>query len=128
MASLKRNTKAIFGKSRDVSTESLISSAPMDKRIRPTSQFEIFEYYSRRSSTWYNKKHFLRKSVQRFHKFTIIKEPIRDYYNIGQVIGSGRNSLVKEASSKVDPAMKFAIKVYKLKDCEDYSLSIFQEI
>jgi len=44
------------------------------------------------------------------------------------VIGSGRNSLVKEASSKVDPAMKFAIKVYKLKDCEDYSLSIFQEI
>ena len=63
-----------------------------------------------------------------FSDLDLWTEPIENYYTIGNVIGSGKYGIVKEATSKNTPTLKFAVKIIRLEKLTSQYHSVLQEI
>lgn len=76
--------------------------------------------------------------MERTHKLDILnealsdlgltKEPIENYYTIGEVMGAGKYGVVKEGRSITNPDYKVAVKVIKLDKLKSQYHSVIQEV
>ena len=63
-----------------------------------------------------------------FSDLNLFDEPIQNYYTIGKFIAVWRYGVIKQASSKINPNLKFAVKIINLEKVKSQSHSILQEI
>ncbi|CAI2385540.1 unnamed protein product [Moneuplotes crassus] len=91
-------------------------------------KYELFEEFKKDNESWSDKESFASKSIQKLLSIHINEEPIKNYYKIGRVLGSGNFAVVKHGASLANPSFKVAIKIYKLDGSDNELLSIFREI
>ena len=60
--------------------------------------------------------------------FNLSSEPIENYYTIGKAIGAGKYGVVKQATSRMNPNLSFAVKIVELEKLKSQFHSILQEI
>lgn len=62
-------------------------------------KYELFEEFKKDKESWSNKASFVNKSIQKLLSIHINEEPIKNYYKIGRVLGSGNYAVVKHGAS-----------------------------